>query len=66
VPERCSTRSLAFWLLLLLALLFIIGAGFNGASFLNYVHDFSSLFMSLGFAIALATLVVGLYLAPKE
>lgn len=55
------------WIVLsIIAVLFIIGAGFNGASFLNYGHDFSSLFMSLGFAIALVALVVGLYLAPME
>jgi hypothetical protein len=45
-----------------IAVLLIIAAGFNGASFLNYREDFSSLFMSLGFAIALVSLLVGLYL----
>jgi hypothetical protein len=37
----------------IIAVLFIIGAGFNGASFLIYGEDFSSLIMSLAFAIAL-------------
>ncbi|MGH7776472.1 MAG: hypothetical protein ACREPI_04755 [Candidatus Dormibacterales bacterium] len=30
----------------------LLGSGFNGASFLNYGHDFSSMLMSAGFAIA--------------
>ena len=30
----------------------LIGAGFNGASFLNYGHNFSSMLMSVGFALA--------------
>ena len=30
----------------------IIGAGFNGASFMNYGHDFSSLLMAIGFLLA--------------
>jgi hypothetical protein len=46
----------------IIAVLFTIAAGFNGASFLNYGEDFSSLFMSLGFAIALVSLLMGLYL----
>lgn len=33
-------------------LLAIIGAGFNGASFLNYGHNVSSLIMALLFAVA--------------
>jgi hypothetical protein len=38
----------------------IMAAGFNGASFLNYGHDFSSLLMSLGFAVAMFAYTLGL------
>ena len=37
----------------------ILGAGFNGASFLNYGHDFSSLIMSTGFLLAVISYTVG-------
>ena len=37
----------------------IMAAGFNGASFMNYSHDFSSLLMSLGFLLATAAYVIG-------
>jgi hypothetical protein len=40
----------------------VIGAGFNGGSFLNYGHDFSSLFMAIGFAVAVAAYASGLFL----
>jgi hypothetical protein len=40
-------------------LLGIMAAGFNGASFMNYGHDFSSLLMSIGFLIATVAYVVG-------
>ena len=40
----------------------MIGAGFNGASFINYGHDFSSLLMSVGFLLALVSYLMGLYL----
>ncbi len=39
----------------------IMAAGFNGASFLNYGHDFSSLLMSIGFLLAVIAYAVGLY-----
>ncbi|HLY29439.1 MAG TPA: hypothetical protein VKQ36_00295, partial [Ktedonobacterales bacterium] len=42
----------------------IMSAGFNGASFMNYGHDFSSLLMSIGFLLALVSYLVGLYLRP--
>ena len=41
----------------------IMGAGFNGASFLNYGHNFSSLLMSVGFFLAMIAYVAGLFLA---
>jgi hypothetical protein len=39
----------------------VFAAGFNGASFMNYGHDFSSLLMSLGFLVALLSYSIGLY-----
>ncbi len=41
----------------------IVGAGFNGASFLNYGHDFSSLLMSTGFLLAMISYTIGFALA---
>jgi hypothetical protein len=42
------------WVVLSIAgTLFLVGAAFNGASFVNYGHDFSSLIMSGCFAVAL-------------
>lgn len=41
----------------------ILGAGFNGASFINYGHDVSSLLMTLGFLVALLAYIIGLYVA---
>src|SRR5712692_5024624 len=41
----------------------VLGAGFNGSSFLNYHQDFSSMIMATGFAIAVVSYSVGLYLA---
>ena len=46
-----------------LGALCIVGAGFNGASFLNYGHDVSSLIMAMLWALALACYLTGLYLA---
>ena len=40
----------------------VIAAGFNGASFLNYNEDFSSMLMSGGFALALTAYFIGLLL----
>ncbi len=48
-----------------LGALFIIGAGFNGASFVNYGHDISSLIMSVLWALAVACYLTGLYLAAR-
>lgn len=39
----------------------IMGAGFNGASFMNYGHNFSSLLMSIGFLLAVISYAVGFY-----
>ena len=45
--------------------MFIVGAGFNGASFLNYGHDVSSLIMAVLWALALACYLTGLYLVAR-
>jgi len=43
----------------------VLGAGFNGGSFLNYNQDFSSMLMATGFAIAVVAYSVGLYIAGE-
>jgi hypothetical protein len=53
--ERAWITAAAF------GLLGILAAGFNGASFLNYGHDFSSLLMSIGFLIAVVAYALGMY-----
>jgi hypothetical protein len=40
-------------------LLAVVAAGFNGASFLNYDEDFSSMLMSAAFAVAVAAYALG-------
>jgi hypothetical protein len=42
-----------------IGLLAVVGAGFNGASFLNYDEDFSSMLMSAAFAVAVAAYAIG-------
>ncbi|KHL05029.1 hypothetical protein LK10_03515 [Sinomonas humi] len=42
----------------------VLGAGFNGGSFLNYGEDFSSMIMASLFAVALGSYVVGLWRIP--
>jgi hypothetical protein len=44
----------------------VIGAGFNGGSYLNYHEDFSSMIMSAGFAVAVVSYLAGLYLLPRS
>ncbi|HEX7264344.1 MAG TPA: hypothetical protein VF383_09235 [Candidatus Dormibacteraeota bacterium] len=43
----------------------VLGAGFNGGSYLNYHQDFSSMLMATGFAIAVIAYSAGLYLAAQ-
>lgn len=43
----------------------ILGAGFNGASFLDYGHSFSSMIMAGLWALALACYVTGVFLAVR-
>lgn len=42
----------------------VLGAGFNGGSFLNYNQDFSSMLMAVGFALALSCYAALLYRSP--
>ena len=44
-----------------LGLVGVLFAGFNGGSFLNYNHDFSSMLMAIGWALAMTAYVVLLY-----
>jgi hypothetical protein len=44
----------------------IIGAGFNGISFLNYGHAFSSMIMAGLWALALACYLTGAILASRR
>ncbi|HXW88737.1 MAG TPA: hypothetical protein VEJ42_10810 [Streptosporangiaceae bacterium] len=44
----------------------IVGAGFNGASFLNYGHAFSSLIMAGLWLLALACYLTGVVLAVRR
>jgi hypothetical protein len=53
------------WLSVAGALL-IIGAGFNGASFLVFNHDFSSLIMSGLFALSLGSYLAGIFFVSRR
>jgi hypothetical protein len=44
----------------------IVAAGFNGASFMNYGHNFSSLLMSIGFLVAAVPYTIGLSLGVRR
>jgi hypothetical protein len=48
-----------------LGALAIVGAGFNGASFLDYGHAFSSMIMAGLWALALACYIAGGFLAAR-
>jgi hypothetical protein len=49
-----------------LGALAILGAGFNGASFVDYGHDFSSMIMAGLWALALACYLAGVLLAARR
>jgi hypothetical protein len=51
--------------LAVLGALAIIGAGFNGVSFLNYGHAFSSMIMAGLWALALLCYLTGMFLAAR-
>jgi hypothetical protein len=42
----------------------VLAAGLNGGSFLNYDQDVNSLLMSAGFALAVLSYLVAIYLLP--
>jgi hypothetical protein len=44
----------------------VLGAGFNGGSYLNYHQDVSSMIMATGFAIAVVAYSAGLYIAAGD
>ncbi len=44
----------------------IVGAGLNGGSYLNYHEDISSMIMSAGFAVAVVSYLIGLYILPRR
>jgi hypothetical protein len=60
---RARRRGLILWSVF--GFIGVLGAGFNGGSYLNYHEDFSSMIMSTGFAIAVVAYSVGLYLAAQ-
>jgi hypothetical protein len=49
----------------ILGALAILGAGFNGVSFLNYGHAFSSMIMAGLWALALACYLTGMFAAAR-
>ncbi|HZU12360.1 MAG TPA: hypothetical protein VFB58_05930 [Chloroflexota bacterium] len=61
---RLAERSWLIWAIV--GALGVIGAGFNGASFLIYHHDFSSMLMAAGFALAVFAYAVLSYIVPAE
>lgn len=44
----------------------VLGAGFNGGSFLNYGEDFSSMIMASLFAVAVGSYAFGVYLLGRR
>ena len=56
-----TSRRRAWIISSIFGLLGIVAAGFNGASFLNYGENFSSLLMSIGFLLAVIPYMIGIY-----
>jgi len=57
-----AARRRAWIITSILGLIGIMGAGFNGASFMNYGgHGFSSMLMAVGFLLAVISYAVGFY-----
>lgn len=61
-----ASRRRAWIILSILGWIGIVGAGFNGASFLNYGHDFSSLLMSTGFVLAMIAYTLGVAITGEK
>lgn len=60
------TQSKPYTAAAFLAALAIIGAAFNGTSFLNYGHDFSSMIMAGLWAVATTCYLTCLYLSARQ
>ena len=58
-----TARRRAWIILSIIGLFGIMAGGFNGASFMNYGHDFSSLLMSIGFLLSAIPYTIGLSLS---
>ena len=56
-----ASRRRAWIISSIFGLLGVVLAGFNGASFMNYGEPFSSLFMSMGFLMAVIAYMLGVY-----
>jgi hypothetical protein len=61
---RAGKRAVAIWSVL--GGLFVIGAGFNGASFLDFNEDFSSLIMALLAFAAIGSYTAALFLLGQQ
>ena len=57
-----AARRRAWIILSMIGLFGIMAGGFNGASFMNYGHDLSSLLMSIGLLLSAIPYVIGLSL----
>jgi hypothetical protein len=60
------SRKRAWILLSLTGWIGVLAAGFNGASFLNYGNNFSSLLMSVGFLLATISYTIGFSLRLRQ
>lgn len=58
-----ASRRRAWMIISVLGFIGIGFAGFNGASFLNYGENVSSLLMSIGFLLAAVSYTIGIALA---
>ena len=58
-----AARRRAWIILSIIGLFGIMAGGFNGASFMNYGHDLSSLLMSIGLLLAAIPYIIGLSLS---
>ena len=56
-----GSRSRAAYWSTIVGFLAIVGAGFNGGSFLNYGEDFSSMIMASLWAVAFGSYLMGIY-----
>jgi hypothetical protein len=58
-----AARRRAWIIIAVIGLIGIMGAGFNGASFMNYGFNVSSLLMSVGFLLAAVAYTIGIVLS---